>query len=167
MTGGVTARLRIEPLAHGHAAGLIDALGHESVARFLPAPDVTTVDALHERIDRLALGSGRPDEIWLNFAVLRADDGAVIGRLEATIFGEWAEIAYLVGPRYERRGYGREATRWLVECLTARGVGEVWACIHPDNARSIALVEDLGFVRQREPVRALGSFDAGDAVFMR
>ncbi|HEX8109914.1 MAG TPA: hypothetical protein VF516_19420, partial [Kofleriaceae bacterium] len=37
-----------------HAAGLHAALDHPDVARFLPAPDVTTLDALRARIERLA-----------------------------------------------------------------------------------------------------------------
>jgi RimJ/RimL family protein N-acetyltransferase len=157
-----TARLAIEPLAHAHAAALVDALAHESVAAYLPGPDVTTIEALHARIDRLALGA--PGELWLNFVIRRADDGVVIGRLEATSYGAWAEIAYLVGPAYQRRGFAREAVRWLVGQLCAAGAREIWAAVHPANAPSIALLAALGFV-ETEPVRPLGSYDSGDRVF--
>jgi len=154
--------LVFEPLAHAHAAGLVEALAHPEVATYLPAPDATTVEAMHARIDRVATPPA--GEWWLNFAILA--DGVVIGRLEATSYGAWSEIAYLVGPAYQRRGYAREAVRWLVDHLRGLGVVEVWAAVHPDNARSIALLEELGFSRADPMVRPLGSYEAGDVVYM-
>jgi ribosomal-protein-alanine N-acetyltransferase len=156
-----TERLLVEPIAHAHAAGLVEALAHPEVAAYLPAPDATTVEAMHARIDRLATPPA--GESWLNFAILR--DGVVIGRLEATSYGAWAEIAYLVGPAYQRQGYAREAVRWLVDHLRGLGVVEVWAAVHRDNARSIALLEALGFSRS-DPTRPLGSYDTGDVVYL-
>jgi RimJ/RimL family protein N-acetyltransferase len=135
---GRTDRLVLEPLSHRHAAGLVAALGHPEVHRYLGAPDVTTVEALHARIDRVARAPA--GESWINFAILRADDGAIVGRLEATSYGDWAEIAYLVGPAYQRRGYAVEATRWLIAQLASAGVREVWAAVHPDNAASCAVL---------------------------
>jgi RimJ/RimL family protein N-acetyltransferase len=93
------------------------------------------------------------------------DSGRWHRRLEATSYGAWAEIAYLVGPAYQHRGYAREAVRWLVDHLRANGVVEIWAAAHPDNARSIALLEALGFSRAA-PARQIGSYDPGDVVYM-
>jgi RimJ/RimL family protein N-acetyltransferase len=157
-----TERLVMEPIAHAHAAGLVEALAHPEVATYLEEPDATTVAAMHARIDRIATPPA--GEWWLNFAMLR--DGVVIGRLEATSYGAWAEIAYLVGPAYQRRGYAREGVRWLVEHLRGLGVREVWAAVHPGNARSIALLEAVGFSPADPMTRPLGSYDAGDVVYM-
>ena len=157
------SRLVFEPLAHEHARGLVDALAHPEVATYLPAPDVTTEAALHERIDHLLRGSPDPSEDWINVVVLHT--GIVIGRLEATRVGTWAEIAYLIGPAYQRRGFGREAVQWLIDHLRALGVAELWACIHPRNAASIALVESLGFTRVASTDRPLASYDPGDAIY--
>jgi RimJ/RimL family protein N-acetyltransferase len=154
-------RIVIAPLAHEHAEGMVAALGHPAVARFLTGPDVTTVDALHARIGKLALGPRDPHERWLNFAILL--EGIVIGRLEASLYDDstWSEIAYLVGPAYQRQGYAREAVCWLLDHIAC----ETWVAIHPANARSIALVEALGFThRETPPARPLGSYDPGDVV---
>lgn len=176
MIGGRTARLALEPLAHAHAEPLVAALGHASVSAYLGAPDVTTAAALHARIDRLARGPARAGERWFNFAIRRREDGVVIGRLEATTYdagdagdaGAWCELAYLIGPAFERRGYAREAVGWLLAGLDAAGVVEQWAAVHPANARSIAVVAALGFAaRATPPARPLGSYDPGDAVFSR
>jgi RimJ/RimL family protein N-acetyltransferase len=140
---------------------LVAALGHPEVGAFLTAPDVTTVEAMHARIDRLLAGPEDRSERWLNYVLL--SEGVVIGRIEASIYDEtWSEIAYLVGPAYQRRGYAREAVRWLLAQLPP----EVWAAIQPANVRSIALVEALGFSRQAvPPTRPLGSYDVGDGVW--
>jgi RimJ/RimL family protein N-acetyltransferase len=160
---GHTDRLTIEPLGHEHADGLFAALAHPEVSLYLSAPDVTTLEALHARIDRLALGSPHAGETWLNAAIRRSDDGAIIGRLEASVHDSWAELAYLVGPAYQRRGYGREAVRWLIAELRSRGVVELWAAVQPGNTRSLALLEALGFTRH-EPMRPLGSYDPADVI---
>ena len=167
MIGGQTARLVIEPLAHAHADGLVAALADPSVGAFIGGPDVTTVEALHARIDRLARGPGRPGERWLNFAVRVRATGVIAGRIEATVYGSWAELAYLLGPAWGGQGYAREAVAWLIAQLRAAGVAEVWAAVHPDNARSIRLLEALGFVEAARGGRALGSYDPGDRVFRR
>jgi hypothetical protein len=76
-----TERLLIEPLAHEHAVGLVAALHDERVGEFIGGPDVTTVEVLHERIDRLAGGPGLdwPIEHWHNWVARRADDRVIVG----------------------------------------------------------------------------------------
>ncbi len=163
-----TERLTIEPLAHEHAEELVAALDHESVGAFIGGPDVTTVEAMHERIDRLATGPGPewPDEQWWNFAVRRSADGAMVGRLEATTYGDWAEVAYVFGPALAGRGYATEGVRWLVgHVADVLSVAEQWAAVHPDNLASIRLLERVGFRREPTAWRPIGSFDDGDLVF--
>ncbi|HET9991180.1 MAG TPA: GNAT family N-acetyltransferase [Kofleriaceae bacterium] len=170
---GRTARLVLELLAHEHAEGLHAALAPAEVARYLTSPDVTTVAALHDRIDHLLQGPADPDERWLNVVMRRAADGAIIGRLEASVHraghtGGWAELAYLVGPAYQHHGYAREGVQWLIDHLAAEGITELWVAIHAANARSIALVEALGWEPAPvPPQRPLGSYDPGDVVYAR
>lgn len=163
---GHTERLALEPLDHDHADGLVAALRDPSVARFLGGPDVTTIEALHARIDGLHAGP-RPGEVWWSFAVRRRADGVIVGRIEATSYGAWAEVAYLIGPAYQRRGFATEATGWLLAQLAAAGVREAWATIHPDNAGSRGVLARLGFTACAEWSRPLGSYDPGDEVFVR
>ena len=164
-----TPRLTIEPLAALHAAGLHAALDHPDVSRFLPGPDVTTLDALLARIERVTAGppSSHPNQRWWNFAVRLAADRTIIGRLEATTYGAWGEIAYVFGPRWWGQGLASEATAWLVHHLATQGVAELWAAVHRANTRSKRLLLRSGFVAIHEPTRPLSSFDPGDAVFMR
>jgi RimJ/RimL family protein N-acetyltransferase len=162
-----TQRLAIEPLALTHTAGLFAALDHPAVHRFLLQPDVTTLEALRERIARLVAGPPSPDERWWNFAVLLGAERTIIGRLEATTYGDWGEIAYVFGPRWWGAGLASEASRWLVEHLAARGIPELWAAVHPANLLSQRLLGRIGFSPAGEPARPLASFDPGDLVFVR
>ena len=123
---------------------------------------------MHARIARLARGSGRPDEHWFNAVVRRRADGCVLGRVEATRYAAgWAEVAYLIGVPYQRAGYGREATTWLLDHLAAAGVAEAWATIAPGNTASIALVVALGFERRTTWPPTIGSYASGDLVYAR
>ena len=162
-------RLIFEPLAHHHADGLFAALDDERVGRYIGGPQVTTVEALHARIDFLAAGvsPSNPDEHWVNVVVRRRDDRTIIGRVEATILGRTAEIAYVFGPAWWGHGSATEATAWLVEHVQSRfAVDQVVASIHPDNLASQRLVERLGLVRVPTPSPAPMSFDDGDLVFV-
>lgn len=168
-TIGRTARLQIEPLDLVHARGLFDALDDERVGTYIGGPDVTTLAALRERI--VAVRSGPPatddtgaTEEWCNWAVLA--DGAVVGRVEATLYDTHAEIAYVFGPAWWGQGYATEATRWMIDHLSdERGIHDLWATVAPGNVASAALLGRLGFTEARPGVVPLGSYDDGDLVF--
>ncbi len=166
-----TERLTIEALAVRHAAGLFVALDDERVGRFIGGPDVTSVEALVARIERVSAGPGPEwDEQWLNWAVLL--DGVVIGRIEATLrhgVGQpgIAEIAYVFGPAWWGRGFATEATAWMIDHLaSAHSVIQCWATVDPSNTASIDLLERLGFATAELPEFGLESFDEGDLVFV-
>ena len=164
MQAGRTARLVIEPIDQQHAAGLFAALDDERVGRFIGGPDVTTLDALRDRI--AALHAGPPaerDERWYNAAVLA--DGVVVGRVEATVHHGIAEIAYVFGPAHWGNGYAAEATAWLLDALRDDGITTFWAAVVPENQASIALLERLGFIRADASDVTLFSFDDGDLTY--
>jgi RimJ/RimL family protein N-acetyltransferase len=150
------------------AMGIHTALSSPEVGRYLGGADVGDLDDVRRRIEHVLVGPVDADEEWLNFTV-RTLDGTIIGRLEATLHGEWAEVAWVLGHAWWGMGIGTEAGTWLVEHLRDEfGVGEVWATVHPDNAASIALMRRLGMTEQAEPyARDLGSWDPGDLVFAR
>jgi RimJ/RimL family protein N-acetyltransferase len=132
------------------------------VGAYIGGSEATTAEAIRGRIERVLRGPTVAGERWLNYAVRR--DGVVIGWLEATVYDDgWAEIAYVFGVAYWGHGYASEGVSWLLDQLG----DEVWAAVHPDNARSIALLVRLGFVQRDAPARPLGSYDPGDLVFER
>lgn len=165
MTRGFTERLRIEPLAPEHAEGLFTALDDDRVGTYIGGPDVTTIEALRTRINRLSEGApAASGETWLNWVVVAGE--TIVGRIEATEHRGIAEVAYLFDPRHWGRGYATEATSWMIGELRARGAGELWATVLPANSGSIRLLRRLGFVEAATGDLELQSFDDGDLTFV-
>ncbi|MBM3688350.1 MAG: GNAT family N-acetyltransferase [Actinobacteria bacterium] len=159
--------LRLERLRLEHAPMLFAALDDPRVGHFIGGPDVTTLEALRARIDRVT--DGPPPEsgqTWLNFAVLLGP--TVIGRVEATVHEGIAEIAYLIGPRWWGCGYGAAATSLLLDNLAVTGVTDYWATTMPDNLASVGVLVHLGFSEvETRDAPLLHSYDDGDRVFHR
>jgi RimJ/RimL family protein N-acetyltransferase len=108
------------------------------------------VASLRARYARLASGHST-DELahWLNWILVRRDDGAAAGYVQATVAKERssAEIGYLVLPKQQRRGFGGEAVGAMVRHLLGAGVRVLHAVVDVRNTGSIALIERLGFRR--------------------
>lgn len=175
MTDGVpadggwrTQRLRIQQLLPPHADTLFAVLDDPRVGRWIGGPPAADADSLRAVIARQCEGppSDRRDERWWNFLV-EADDVGAVGTLQATVHADWAEVAYVFGPRGWGRGYATEGLRWLVGRLADEGVTELWATVHPDNAASRRLLERVGFVEVAGLSRPVASYDDGDVVYWR
>lgn len=102
----------------------------------------------------------------MNYVVVH--DGAVIGRVEATVHDGIAEIAYVIGPRSWGHGWGTEAARLLLDHLASEDVTETWATAASGNVASCRLLRRLGFVEtEAADAPQLLSYDVGDLVFRR
>lgn len=141
------------------------ALDDERVGTHIGGPDVTTLDALRQRIAALVAGPpAEYEEVWLNWVV--AAHGTVVGRIEATLHDGLAEVAYVFGPAWWGRGYATEAVAWMLDHLHhERGIDACWAAVAPANDASVRLLTRLGF-REAVPDAPLHSFDDGDRRFV-
>ncbi len=164
-------RLRYEELRIDHAMVLASALTDPRVnAHFIqngPRNEAELADDFARKIE--GPGGRFPGETWLNFTVRLTDEDSYIGRVEAAIQGENAEIAYLIGPAFWNRGLGQEAARWIERfCAQEHGVRTFWATVAPSNHQSLRLLSRLGYARVDKPPRPLlTSYDEGDLVFRR
>ena len=166
---GPPMRLAIEPLTVDDAADLFAALSDPRVYAHIDAAPPRDAGALRASLARMVGGppADRAGEAWWNFAVRLAGSGEAIGRLEATIVDDRAEIAYLFGPDHWGYGYAAEAVGWLHGRIAERtGATTVWATTRPGNARSARLLGRLGYVRA-DSWPALTSYDPGDVVYSR
>jgi RimJ/RimL family protein N-acetyltransferase len=109
------------------------------------------------------------NEHWVNYAVRSANTKELIGRLEATVHHDIAEVAFLYSPSVWGHGYAMEGIRWLHEHLQKyRQVTAFWATAHPANQRSAALLHRAGYSQvSSSNLPALYSYDDGDLVFCR
>jgi [ribosomal protein S5]-alanine N-acetyltransferase len=117
---------------------------------------------------RLGQLIGAPEQApWLVRAVVRAEDGAVLGH--AGYHGPpdargMIEIGYEIAPEHRRRGYARAAVRQLLEDAGRNGAYVARASVSPDNAASLALIASCGFVRVGEQ---MDEIDGLELVFER
>jgi ribosomal-protein-alanine N-acetyltransferase len=104
-----------------------------------------------ERFAELLAGASVPAEAV--FLIVRTEDGAMAGiaRLSQIFLGNFrsAYLGYSAFVPFEGRGYMTEGLRLVLrEAFGPIGLHRVEANVQPENDRSIALVERLGFRRE-------------------
>ena len=158
--------LVLEPQTAARAHELFAVLNDPALYIFTDDKGPASEAALAARLARLETRRS-PDgaEQWLNW-VVRIDEGDVVGYVQATVGGAFeAEIAYMLGRAYWRRGYASAACRlMLFELSQAYGVRRATATLDPQNVASLALLRKLGFRFLREDREANELTFAADLV---
>ncbi|MFI7503565.1 GNAT family N-acetyltransferase [Streptomyces sp. NPDC049687] len=143
-----TARLTLLPLRVEHAADMAAVLDDPALHTFIGGTPSTPA-ALRTRYERLVAGSPDPAVSWLNW-VLR-EGSRLVGTVQATVTGEeQAEIAWVVGTAYQRRGLASEAAQGLVTWLLEQGVRTIVAHVHPGHSASAAVARAAGLAPTEE-----------------
>jgi RimJ/RimL family protein N-acetyltransferase len=161
-TGQISsARLRLVPLTVADAAEMVGVLSGEALYAYTGgAPP--GLGELRARYARQVAGSPDGREEWRNWILRREPGGEAVGYLQATITGEGrrAEIAWVVGLRWQGQGYATEAAQALVGWLEACGVAVIQAHIHPEHAASAAVAHRAG-------LRPSGVVTGGEQLWLR
>jgi RimJ/RimL family protein N-acetyltransferase len=143
-----TPRLRLEPLRVDHAEEMTSVLADPGLYVFTGgAPP--TADELRARYAVQVRGaSADGTAAWRNWVIRLAETGQAIGFVQATITPATgrADVAWLVGERWQGRGYATEAARGMVVALADEGVTELTAHILAENAASERVAKRLGLV---------------------
>ncbi|MEU4799477.1 GNAT family N-acetyltransferase [Streptomyces sp. NPDC023327] len=144
-----TDRLTVLPLQAEDADEMATVLSDPGLHTFIGgAPD--TGQALRARYERWVAGSPDPTESWCNWVIQLRDAACLVGTLQATITaddrGATAEIAWVVGTPWQRRGIATEAAQGLVAWLRKHPVRTVIAHIHPDHKASAAVATAAGLL---------------------
>ena len=161
-----TQRLVVANVTVADAGDYAVAFGDRESARFLGSPDPGDAVEWASQIARWTAGApkGSTDE-WLNFSVRLQEFGRpLVGRLQATVHGFWAEVAWVFSSAQWRRGYATEAGRWLVAHLADRGIDTIVASVDPGNRASVGLLNRIGFSLTEIPGLVPDSYDSGDFV---
>ncbi|MXO60812.1 GNAT family N-acetyltransferase [Altererythrobacter salegens] len=143
-----------------HAAELYALLTESALHEFTDSDPPSSAEWLEARFRRLE-NRCSPDgtQQWLNW-VIRTAEGKAAGYVQATVNAEGsAEIAFVLGLPYWGRGLAEMASAQMMDILVRRhGVTRFTATADTRNARSVRLLERLGFKR-------VGSGDSRDASF--
>ena len=154
-----TRRLDLVPLGPQHSAGMFALWSAPEVCRYagpvsdyegnavpLPATDASASDRI---LDFWLRASS--DGWGFRWAVTGRADGQFIGTAGFNSLGACSEYAYHLIPAHWGHGYMTEASE-----AAFRWIGETGLCqelelfIEPENHRSIALAERLGFSAERD-----------------
>ncbi|MFC1411832.1 GNAT family N-acetyltransferase [Streptacidiphilus sp. N1-12] len=142
-----TGRLDLLPLAVEHAAEMATVLSDPALHAFIGGAPAAP-EALRARYERLVAGSPDPDVAWWNWVIRLRDEARLVGTVQATVSarpdGPVAEIAWVIGSPWQRRGIAAEAAAALVAWLSRRQVRAVIAHIHPDHRASAAVATAAG-----------------------
>ncbi|MFB8035023.1 GNAT family N-acetyltransferase [Streptomyces sp. NPDC056004] len=145
-----TARLDALPLRVAYADEMAAVLGDPALHAYTGGTP-ETADELRARYGRQTAGSPDPGVRWWNWVLRVRGEGRLAGYVQATVDvpGAEAEIAWVVGTRWQGRGYAKEAAAGLVAHLLAAepepgAVRTVLAHIHPDHDASAAVAGAAG-----------------------
>ena len=145
----VTGRLTIRPWRPDDAQAALETYGHPDVARWLSpsmdrVPDVAAMRLLLQQWSaedaRLAPPAGR----W---AIELTEQHRVIGGavlLPLPPGDEDLEIGWQLNPDMWGNEYASETTYALASWAFDHGIGELFAVVRPDNARTAAAVRENG-----------------------
>ena len=148
-----TARLELEPLRIEHAEPMAAVLADPRLHVFIGgAPE--TAPQLRARYARMLAGPSDPAESWCNWMIRLRENQELTGTVQATVSpdadGLHAEIAWVIGAAWQRRGIAAEAARALVDWLSRQPIHAVIAHIHPDHHASAAVATAAGLTPTAE-----------------
>ena len=142
----VTSRLDLTPLVPDDADEMVEVLAGAELYTFIGGSP-PTLEALRAQYAHQAVGhSADGTEAWLNWIIRPHPERNAVGFVQATITndGHDAEIAWVVGVPWQRRGYATEASAALVAWLDAHGVDVITANVHPDHLASESVARRIG-----------------------
>ena len=140
-----TPRLALLPLRTEHAEQMTAVLSDPDLHAFIGGSPLT-LPALRSRYERMIAGSPDDAESWCNWVIQLRDPGCLTGTVQATINvgDEIAEVAWVVGTQWQRRGIATEAAQALVAWLGQQSVQTVIAHIHPRHLASASVAAAAG-----------------------
>lgn len=144
-----TRRLTLLPLAPGHAEEMAEVLADPRLHEFIGGVPLSS-DRLRVRYERLVAGPEEPGVFWCNWVVRLDSADRLAGTVQATVTGERAEVAWVVGTAWQGQGLAKEAARGLVGWLHRKGVTTLVAHVHPEHLASAAVAAAVGLVPTAE-----------------
>ena len=145
-----TPTLTLEPLTVSHAGELFEHLSNPEMYEFLPQDPPPSIVALRERYQRWeSRRSPSGSELWLNWIIRHESVAAGLQQATCTKTKK-ALIAYQIVTPFQRRGIATEAIPVMLNHLhQAAAIETARALVDTRNARSIRLLERLGFAKTR------------------
>jgi RimJ/RimL family protein N-acetyltransferase len=145
-----TARCRLEPLSVAHADAMVDVLAEPALYEFTGGTAPTLVQLRRRYRDQVVGHSDDGRQWWLNWIVTMIGSARAIGYLQATVEPGGgvlrANLAWVVDPRNQGRGFATEAAEGMINWLAGVGVRRCVAYTKPEHHASAAVARKLGML---------------------
>ncbi|KRG44519.1 acetyltransferase [Stenotrophomonas pictorum JCM 9942] len=144
-----TERLRLRPLRDdaADAAAMLELLNDPGFHQYIGDRGVRTLEQARDYLRNHTFSSYATHGFGM-YAIERRSDGAWLGNagLVRRDGLPCADLGYALLGAYTGQGYALEAARAVLDyARNTLGLGELRAVVSPDNTRSVALLEKLGF----------------------
>ncbi len=143
-----TSRFDLEPLTRAHAEAMYPLLDDPRVYAMtggLPPTSLLELSDAYTALESRRSPDGR--ELWFNWVIRERSLNAVVGFIQATVSPSQTLVAWLIGVRWQGRGYASESAAALVNWLDRHGVAPIRACVHAGHGASQAVARRAGFER--------------------
>lgn len=164
----VAGDVTLEPQSAAHAEEMFAVLSDPAIYAYENAPP-RSLEWLRERFTKLeSRQSGDGRERWLNW-VVRIASFELVGYVQATVRANGsAAIAYELASRHWGRGIAAQATQAMIRELAEHyQVTTLFAVAKRENARSIRLLERLGFAPAEPDPRENQQLEPGEVLMSR
>ena len=141
-------RTRLVLVHRSHASAMFQVLVDSELYEFTggePPRSVTDVDEWFSALETRLSPDG--SERWLTWIVQLTECSTSIGYVQATVKGDQADLAWLIGVNWQGQGYATEALQLLVDLLAENEVKTLTAHIHPNHEASQRLAAGIGLHR--------------------
>jgi RimJ/RimL family protein N-acetyltransferase len=135
MTSSGSDRIVLTGLSVADAAEMVEVLSSPELYMYTGGSPPSLSD-LDRRYSNQVDGSGRDGEDWYNWIIRLAGPMTAIGYVQATVTADGADVAWVVGKRWQGRGFAKEAATAM--------------CALPEHVASIAVAQAVGLVRTDE-----------------
>ena len=138
-----TTRLVLTPLAESDAPEMVGVLADPALYEFTGG-EPPTVDDLTAKYRFQVAGPPRDGEIWHNWILRLSNSGNAVGFVQATVIGDEADVAWVVGVPWQGQGFAREGATAMRAWLAQAGARRFLAYIHPQHTASQRVAETIG-----------------------
>ena len=146
-----TERLVLQQLSTGDAEFLIELLNDPAFIQNIGDRGVRTVEDAHAYVQNGPAASYAKNGFGLNLVVLKetGEPIGICGLIKRDVL-EDVDIGYAFLPRHWSKGYAVESTLAVKEyARDGIGLKRLAAVVDPANARSIRVLEKIGFVYEK------------------
>jgi RimJ/RimL family protein N-acetyltransferase len=139
-----TTRLVLHPLTVGDAAEMVHVLADHALYDFTGGRP-PSLEALEQTYERQIAGSPRSGEVWHNWVIRLRESELAIGFVQATARSDRADVAWLVGTKWQSRGFATEAAAEMCRWLREGGIDLFTAHVRRGHVASEHVAAAIGF----------------------